>query len=174
MKITRKTRPIENYLEANYPVTVYRNQTGGYVAEVEDLIGCVTEGESLDEVFTNIENIRRNWIEIQYEDGVDIPIPRSDQEYSGKFIVRLPKGLHRRLVEQARREAVSLNQYVETSLASQTAVTELVENIEERLRMLSEAQQIVANKTIPQYSFVNETQISGKPSFPLLTEGILV
>ena len=174
MKATRKTKPIENYLEANYPVTVYRNPSGGYVAEVEDLIGCITEGESLNEVFTNIENIRRTWIEIQYEDGVDIPIPRSDQEYSGKFIVRLPKGLHRRLAEQAKREAVSLNQYVETSLASQTAVTELAANIEERLRMLSEAQQIVVTKAIPQYIFVNETQISEKPSFPLLTEGVLV
>ena len=174
MKTTRKTKPIENYLKANYPVTVYQNPSGGYVAEIEDLTGCITEGESLDEVFTNIENIRRNWIEIQYEDGVDIPIPRSDQEYSGRFVVRLPKGLHRRLVEQARREAVSLNQYVGAALASQTAVTELTENIEERLRMLSKAQQIVANKTIPQYSFVNEKQILRKPSLPLLTEGLLV
>lgn len=174
MKTIRKTKPIESYLEANYPVTVYRNPSGGYVAEVEDLTGCITEGESLDEVFTNIENIRRTWIEIQYEDGVDIPLPRSDQEYSGKFVVRLPKGLHRRLVEQARREAVSLNQYVETSLASQTAVTELAENIEERLRMLSEAQQIVVTKVIPKYIFVNEMRISEKPSFPLLTEGVLV
>ena len=174
MKATRKIKPIENYLEANYPVTVYRNPSGGYVAEIEDLNGCITEGESLDEAFTNIEQLRRTWIEIQYEEGVDIPIPRSDQEYSGKFIVRLPKGLHRRLVEQARREAVSLNQYIETSLASQTAVTEFAENIEERLRMFSEAQQIVTTKAILQYTFVSETQISTKPSFPLLTDGVLL
>ncbi|MGA9174906.1 MAG: toxin-antitoxin system HicB family antitoxin [Thermoactinomyces sp.] len=43
------------------------------------------------------------------------PIPDSvpyDKEYSWKFSLRLPKSLHKYLVEQAEAENVSLNQYI--------------------------------------------------------------
>ncbi|MFD2670789.1 toxin-antitoxin system HicB family antitoxin [Marinicrinis sediminis] len=35
----------------------------------------------------------------------------ADEEYSGKFVLRLPKTLHRQLSEKAKHEGVSLNQY---------------------------------------------------------------
>jgi predicted HicB family RNase H-like nuclease len=38
-------------------------------------------------------------------------------EYSGKFVVRLPKSLHAALGQEAEREGVSLNQLVVTKLA---------------------------------------------------------
>jgi len=38
-------------------------------------------------------------------------------EYSGKFLVRLPKSLHAALGQEAEREGVSLNQLVVTKLA---------------------------------------------------------
>lgn len=36
---------------------------------------------------------------------------------SGKFLVRVPSSLHAQLVEEARREGVSLNQFVTSALA---------------------------------------------------------
>jgi hypothetical protein len=39
------------------------------------------------------------------------------KEASGRFVVRIPRGLHAELVRQARDEGVSLNQYVATLLA---------------------------------------------------------
>jgi hypothetical protein len=36
---------------------------------------------------------------------------------SGRFVVRIPRGLHAELARQARNEGVSLNQYVATLLA---------------------------------------------------------
>ena len=38
-------------------------------------------------------------------------------EYSGKFNTRVPKSLHRKLVEAAERDGVSLNQWINTALA---------------------------------------------------------
>ena len=38
-------------------------------------------------------------------------IKRSEDRYSGKFVVRVPKSLHRSLAAAAEREGVSLNQY---------------------------------------------------------------
>ncbi len=45
----------------------------------------------------------------------------SRQEYSGKFVVRVPKSLHAALVAEAEVEGVSLNQLVVAKLAVQLA-----------------------------------------------------
>ena len=42
---------------------------------------------------------------------------RAEREYSGKLMLRIPKELHRDLVEAARRNGVSLNQYAAYKLA---------------------------------------------------------
>jgi antitoxin HicB len=52
--------------------------------------------------------------------GIIIPeptLPAPDDEPSGKFTVRVPRSLHRKLTEQAKREGVSLNQFVNVALA---------------------------------------------------------
>ena len=125
---------LESYLEQEYPVTTYRAEEGGYVAEIEDLPGCITEGDSLEELYQRIEEAKRLWIQTTFEDGAEIPVPRSDEDYSGRFLARIPKYIHRRLAEQARREGVSLNQYVETILSSHTANVELKDEIVRTIR----------------------------------------
>ncbi len=110
-------RPLKFYLELKYPVTVTPDITGGYVAEIEDLPGCFTQGETLEETYANMEEARRLWLESAYEDGLDIPLPGELSEYSGKFNVRLPRSLHRRLGRMAEKEGVSLNQYLVSTLS---------------------------------------------------------
>ncbi len=110
-------KPMEYYLGLKYPITIIPDETGGYVAEIEDLPGCFTQGETLEEVHENIEEARRLWIEVAYEDGQDIPLPRDSQVYSGKFIIRGPKSLHRKLDQMATREGVSFNQYAVATLS---------------------------------------------------------
>jgi predicted HicB family RNase H-like nuclease len=51
------------------------------------------------------------WIETKLENGFTVPEPIGDDQYSGKFVVRLPKSLHKRLSIEAEKEGVSLNQY---------------------------------------------------------------
>jgi predicted HicB family RNase H-like nuclease len=57
------------------------------------------------------------YIETKRENGFDVPLPVSAEQYSGKFNVRLPKSLHQRLAIEAEKEGVSLNQYVVYKLA---------------------------------------------------------
>jgi hypothetical protein len=64
-----------------------------------------------------IQDAMRAWIEVSLEDGDPIPEPRPLEDYSGKFVVRVPRSLHRDLVETASREGVSLNQYINVTLA---------------------------------------------------------
>ena len=137
MRIRRETKPLEYYLELDYPITLYRAKEGGFVAEIEDLPGCLTEGETVEEATANIEEARQLWIKAAYEDGVEIPIPRTNEEYSGRFLVRIPKSLHRHLAEQARYEAVSLNQHVENILSVGTSTHNIVEEIDAGFEKIS-------------------------------------
>jgi predicted RNase H-like HicB family nuclease len=132
--MTKETKPIDYYLEADYPVTVYNAPEGGYVAEVEDLPGCLTEGETLQEAFQRIEEARRAWIEVAYEDGTEIPLPRTDRKYSGRFVVRIARSLHRRLAEQAEWEGISLNQNVENILSASVALESLKKHLHGAIR----------------------------------------
>lgn len=103
---------LEHYLSLQYPVTLYFDVEGGYVAQIKDLPGCLTQGETLEETITNINEARQLWIETAYEVGDEIPLPSTDKDYSGKLLLRMPKSLHRRLAEAAEKENVSLNQYL--------------------------------------------------------------
>ena len=57
------------------------------------------------------------YIEIKLENNLAIPIPEISNNYSGKFVVGLPKSLHQRLAIEAEKEGVSLNQLVLYKLA---------------------------------------------------------
>jgi antitoxin HicB len=113
-------KDLDYYMGLPYRVEIYPEPDGGgYTAEVPDLPGCLTCADTLAELWEMIEDVRRGWLEIALERGVTIPEPppASDEAYSGKFLVRVPKSLHRRLTERARREGTSLNQLVNVALA---------------------------------------------------------
>ena len=57
------------------------------------------------------------YIEIKLEQGYDIPLPIKENDFSGKFVIRLPKSLHQRLALEAQKEGISLNQYALYKLA---------------------------------------------------------
>ncbi|MFM7368361.1 MAG: type II toxin-antitoxin system HicB family antitoxin [Sphaerospermopsis kisseleviana] len=74
MKFVKQS--LEYYLNLKYSVTLYPDaEQGGYVAEIKDLPGCLTQGETLEEIITNINEARELWIETAYEAGDNIPLP---------------------------------------------------------------------------------------------------
>ena len=117
---TSREKDLKYYLNLPYPITLYPAGEGGYVAEIRDLPGCLTQGETAAETLELIEDAKRGWLEVALEDGSIIPEPAT-HSYSGRFVVRLPKSLHRQLAEAAEREDVSLNQYVLFLLAGRLA-----------------------------------------------------
>lgn len=114
------TRTIDEYLSLPYTVEIYRDASDGeitYIARVVELPGCFTQADSFDELEVMVLDAMQAWIESALEDGAPIPEPRTNDQYSGKFVVRLPRSLHRQLVTTAEREGVSLNAFVSTTLA---------------------------------------------------------
>jgi antitoxin HicB len=117
MKTKTDRKPIDYYLSLKYPITFHPAPEGGYAVEIEALPGCISQGNTYEEAAEMIEEARRLWLESAYEDGLDIPVPRNEDDYSGKFNVRFPKSLHRKLDQLAVHEGVSLNQYLVSTLS---------------------------------------------------------
>ena len=111
-------RDLRSLLSRRYPITLHPAEEGGYVAEIEDLPGCMAQGETVESATAAIEECRVAWIETALEDVLEIPPPRTDTAYSGRFLLRLPKSLHRRLAARARQDGVSLNTEAATLLAA--------------------------------------------------------
>ncbi|WP_242049275.1 MULTISPECIES: type II toxin-antitoxin system HicB family antitoxin [Nostocales] len=78
-----------------YSIILYPDSEGGYVAQIKDLPGCLSQGETIEETMENINEARELWIETAYEAGDEIPLPITDDKYSGKLLLRMPKSLHR-------------------------------------------------------------------------------
>jgi predicted RNase H-like HicB family nuclease len=86
-------------------------EEGGFVVSYPDLPGCMTCGETIELAVANALDAKRAWLEAAIEDGIAIREPDSLDEYSGQFKLRIPKSLHRSLVEHSKKEGVSMNQY---------------------------------------------------------------
>lgn len=110
-------KTFEYYMSLPYKIVLHPAKEGGYVAEIPELSGCLTQGDNLQDTFEMIEDAKASWIDIAMQDGIVIPEPVDDQ-YSGKFNVRIPKSLHKELAFKAKEENVSLNQLTTYLLSS--------------------------------------------------------
>jgi antitoxin HicB len=124
-------KTLQDYLNFNYALRLIPDPDGGYVFEYPDLPGCLGQIDSLDELPEHAEEARRLWLATAYELGKEIPLPGQRENYSGKFVVRIAKSLHRRLAESAETEGISLNSYVATLLAAGQAESTLSARIDE-------------------------------------------
>ncbi len=101
-----------------YRIEMYPDEDGSWAAEIPELAGCAAGGVSPDEAVINLEDALEAWMEAAHADGRAVPPPaKLEEEYSGRFLLRTAKTLHRQLAEQARREGVSLNQFCGLALA---------------------------------------------------------
>lgn len=102
-------KTIDYYLSLPYTREVIREEDGKYFVRVKELPNCMSQGDTAEDALHLIDDAMRGWLEVELEDGEDIPEPERDEDYSGKFVVRVPRSLHRRLVQSAENEGVSLN-----------------------------------------------------------------
>ena len=101
MEKKRETKKLaEKLARQNYPFTVQKDEMGYYIT-VPDLKGCSTWVTSLDELEQTLYEAELAWIEAALKKGINIPKPTEESEFSGKFLVRCPRTIHKRLVENA-------------------------------------------------------------------------
>ena len=108
---------VQRYLQQPYHKVVSGNAADGFLVEVIELPGCMTDGLTEAEALANVPEAMAAWLETALLDSNPIPAPFPERTYSGKVMVRMASGLHERLAHQAAREGVSLNQWLVTLLA---------------------------------------------------------
>lgn len=82
-----------------------------YVGTCPGLMLGGVHGDDEARVFRELCRAVDEWIAIHKEDRQPLPPPTAGQEYSGKFVVRVGKELHRELALEALRRRQSLNSY---------------------------------------------------------------
>lgn len=110
-----------------YPLEVFwSDEDEGYIAIAPDLPGCSAWGETEAIALGEIHHAVEAWLEAAKKTGNPIPAPTVPGSTSGKFLMRVPKRLHADLARAAKREGVSLNQYVLYLLTGKHAADEAV------------------------------------------------
>ena len=108
---------IDFYMSLPYRLEIIPSQEGGYVASYPELKGCITTGETLEDIVQNAEAAKKAWFLACIEDDIPIPDPTEQTAYSGQFKLRVPKTLHKHLAMRAKEEGISMNQYCACLLA---------------------------------------------------------
>ncbi|MGH2350771.1 MAG: type II toxin-antitoxin system HicB family antitoxin [Chloroflexota bacterium] len=112
-------RQVEEIMKRRYRMVIQGDPEEGYLAEVPELPGCSTAGETPEEALELLRDAMAGWLVVTLEHGQAIPEPAPmsyELPTDGETSLRLPEDLHHRLAERARDEGVSLNQMAVTLL----------------------------------------------------------
>lgn len=99
-----------------YRVT-WSAEDGEYVAACLELPSLSWLAATPQDALTGLEQVVAEAVADMGDSGEQVPTPLADQHYSGRFNVRIPETLHRRLATEAVEEGVSLNRLVSDRLA---------------------------------------------------------
>ena len=106
---------MRNTTISDYPFIIrhlLEEEGDGYLIEFPDLPGCISDGETIEDAIENGTDAIQAWIEAAKEMNRPIPNPGELENQSGKWVQRVPKSIHLRLVNRAKEEGVSLNTLV--------------------------------------------------------------
>ena len=111
-------KDVKYYMSLPYRQVIEADPAGSFVGYIPELKGCITQGETREEVLEMLEDAEKCWMEAAIEENYPIPEPVDAEAFSGRFNLRIPKSLHKKLAITAREEGVSLNQLALYLLAS--------------------------------------------------------
>lgn len=105
-------KTFEEYMKLPYKLEIVPDsEESGFVASYPELPGCITCGSTIADAVNNAEDAKKAWLLSAIEEHITIAEPESAQSYSDQFKLRIPKTLHKTLVEDSKKEGISMNQY---------------------------------------------------------------
>lgn len=153
------------YLRRPYARVIVPDEDGLYSAQIMEFPGCFSDGESPEEAYANLEEAAKNWLESALEQGMAIPPPLAEAEYSGTVSLRLPRSYHRMASEVARTEGVSLNQFLVTAIGARLGVEDFAMRLLAMVQMTVQAASAPTARTFVTQSitFPVDMQVTGTP-----------
>lgn len=80
-----------------------------YIGTCPGLMLGGVHGDDEAKVYRELCKVVEEWIEIYRQDGETLPVETAGKDYSGKFVLRVGKDLHKELTIDALRHGESLN-----------------------------------------------------------------
>ncbi len=164
-----ETKNLVYYENLKYPIEILEDDDA-YVASIPDLPGCVAYGDTVQQALDSLRTVRRLWLEGRLEAGLSIPEPAELDEYSGKFVLRITRGLHKALQRESRRQGVSLNQYIGQILAERHKLVDLDRTVRDAVSKCFARPDPACSSVMAFWSTATPTHLSEVNRIPVLNE----
>ena len=109
-----------------YPFKVTIQEYEGHtywVAKSSSLKGCIGQGDTPNEAIEELASNETEWLETAKEYNIpipEVPVMKTDG-YSGKLTIRIAPAEHGKAAYYAKREGISLNQYINDAVVSRNS-----------------------------------------------------
>jgi len=144
---------IEYYMQLPYSILLHQVEEEGekyWMAEVPELPGCRSHGSTVEEAVKSVEEAKNDWILDSLEEGEEVPVPVDRENYSGRFVLRMSRSLHRALSLLAESERLSLNQLVVTILAKEVGRLGVLNRVEHKIdELLNKVNDVLEEQRTP-------------------------
>ncbi|MCH4013417.1 MAG: toxin-antitoxin system HicB family antitoxin [Solobacterium sp.] len=126
-----------------YPIILDQIKTDDgleWEARYPDLPGVVGGGETAQEALEDAEDNLKAHLEFLKEDGVLPPEPTDLEEsnYSGKISLRMSKSLHEKVSLIAKKEGISINQFINEAIAEHVGCKEITYSVSNMFQYFKE------------------------------------
>jgi predicted HicB family RNase H-like nuclease len=99
-----------------YRVT-WSEEDNEYVSLCAEFPSLSWLAETQEQALTGVRAVVAEVIQDMKSAGEDVPVPLATKHFSGKFTVRVPPEVHRKLQIQAAEEKISVNRLVSSKLS---------------------------------------------------------
>ena len=118
MNTKREPKAKVGRLSACYPrVIEWSEEDHCYMGSAPPLVGQCCHGASEAKVAAQLAIIVEDLVQDVIDGKMHQPVSQAGKSYSGKFVVRIPPAVHKKLALKAMARGESLNQFVAEALA---------------------------------------------------------
>ena len=102
----KKNKLLHFYMDQHYTINIAKEtdeEGGSYIASIPELGSgaFVGMGDTIEEALIELNEIKEYYFKNHIQKGIEIPLPSKkkmeSRDFSGKFILRIPKYLHAKL-----------------------------------------------------------------------------
>lgn len=163
------------YRSLKYKVELFfSKEDNRWFARLPELGEVLADSATPKKALEKVLKLKNEVLESDYEQGLPIPEPLPEVEYSGRFLTRVPKSLHQRLAEEAEREGTSINrlmiQLLSEALERRQNKQATTDEIRDSVRGII---QEMFSSTLPVTLTTEETPFESQSSKPLVDTSFL-